>query len=81
MPDHTDLTDDNIKSIVEFVKAESKTSTETAPFAKPGKLRPNYLPLSLSNYGIFIGFLTSIIVLIAVLLLLVQVKEYQRNRV
>jgi cytochrome c551/c552 len=81
MPDHTDLTDDNIKSIVEFVKAESKTSTETAPFAKPGKLRPNYLPLSLSNYGIFIGFLTSIIVLIAALLLLVQVKEYQRNQV
>ena len=81
MPDHPDLTDDNIKSIVEFVKTESKTATETAPFAKPGKLRPNYLPLSLSNYGVIIGFLGSVVVLVAVLLLLVRVKEYQRENV
>ncbi len=80
MPDHSDLTEDHIKSIVEFVKAEGKT-TETAPFAKPAKLRPNYVPLSISDYGVFLGFLGSVAVLIGVLLLLVKVKEYQRNQV
>lgn len=81
MPDHSDLTEDHIKSIVEFVKAEGKTATETAPFAKPAKLRPNYVPLSASDYGVFLGFLGSLAILIGVLLLLVKVKEYQRNQV
>src|SRR5215216_341188 len=57
MPDHADLTDDNIKSIVEYVKSESKTGIEKAPFAKPGKLRPAYLPLSISkDSGLFVAF-------------------------
>jgi cytochrome c2 len=80
MPDHGDLTDDNIKSIVEYVKLESKTSTTTAPFAKPGKLRPNYTPLSISNdYLWFIGFFFVVGVLVAVLLLAVNASEFKRK--
>jgi cytochrome c2 len=80
MPDHGDLTDDNIKSIVEYVKTESKTSATTAPFAKPGKLRPNYTPLSISNdYLWFIGFFFVVAVLVAVLLLAVNANEFKRK--
>jgi cytochrome c551/c552 len=81
MPDHPDLTDDNIKSIVEFVKTESKTATETAPFAKPGKLRPNYTPLSISNdYLLFIGFFATVVILVAVLLFAVKASEFKREQ-
>jgi cytochrome c551/c552 len=81
MPDHPDLTDDNIKSIVEFVKTESKTATETAPFAKPGKLRPNYTPLSISNdYLLFIGFFATVVILVAVLLFAVKASEFNREQ-
>jgi cytochrome c2 len=80
MPDHGDLTDENIKSIVEYVKAESKTEEEL-PFEKPGKLRPNYTPISLNNYGVFIGFLGAVGVLILVLLFAVEVSTLKRNKV
>jgi cytochrome c551/c552 len=80
MPDHSDLTDDNIKSIVEFVKTESKTATETAPFAKPGKLRPNYTPLSISNdYLWFIAYLVAVGILVSVLLFAVNGSEFKRE--
>lgn len=82
MPDHPDLTDDNIKSIVEFVKVEGKAaSTSEAPFAKPGKLRPNYIPLSISNdYLWFIGFLAAVGILVAVLLFAVNASEFRREK-
>ncbi len=80
MPDHQDLTADNIKSIVEYIKSESSTTgSEKAPFAKPLKLRPNYLPLSISNYGFFIGYLSVVGLLILALLLAVQLKQYERK--
>jgi cytochrome c551/c552 len=80
MPDHPDLTDDHIKSIVEYIKTEGTTAaTEAAPFAKPTKLRPNYTPLSTNSYGFFIGFLSVVGILIAALLLAVQLKEYERK--
>ena len=79
MPDHGDLTDENIKSIVEYVKSESKTGAEKAPFAKPSKIRPNYTPLSISNYGVFIGFFGAVCVLILVLLLAVEASGFRRK--
>jgi cytochrome c551/c552 len=80
MPDHPDLTDDNIKSIVDFVKAESKTATESAPFAKPGKLRPNYTPLSISkDYLYFIGFFSAVGILIVTLLFAVEISALKRK--
>ena len=80
MPDHPDLTADHIKSVVEYIKTQASTAIDKAPFERPSKLRPAYVPVSLSNYGFFLGLLTGIALLIASLLLFVRVKEYERNK-
>lgn len=80
MPDHKDLSSDNIKSIVEYIKSEAKVGGEDkAPFKKPGKLRPNYTPVSITNYGFFIGYLSVVSLLIIGLLFAVQVKSIERK--
>ena len=80
MPDHADLTADNIKNVVEYIKGESKNVEEKAPFAKPSKIRPTYTPLSLTaDTGFFLGFLGAVMLLIIVLLFAVQLKQYERN--
>ena len=81
MPDHPDLTDENILNVVEYIKAEGGKGAVAAkaPFAKPGKLRPAYTPLSSSDYGVFIGFLAVVGILIAAMLLAVQLKAYERK--
>ena len=81
MPDHTDLTEENIKSIVEYVKSETKTEAkEQAPFAKPSKIRPHYTPISITNYGVFIGFFSAVALLILSLLFAVEVAAYKRKQ-
>jgi mono/diheme cytochrome c family protein len=81
MPDHRDLTGSDIASIVEYIKSsEVATTTEAAPFRKPGKLRPAYMPLSIQrHYSFFIAFGFSVVLLIGGLLFLVNVKELQRK--
>ncbi len=81
MPDHPDLTDENIKNIIEYIKAESKPeSAETAPFAKPGKKREDYKPLTLQkDYLFFIGFLVVVGLLISSLLFAVRMKYFQHK--
>jgi cytochrome c551/c552 len=79
MPDHPDLTDDHIKSIVEFIKSESTNNAEVAPFARPSKLRPSYTPFNLNDYGFFAAFTGVVVLLIAGLVIAVRVKELQRS--
>jgi cytochrome c551/c552 len=80
MPDHTDLSETNIKSIVDFIKTETKAVTEdAAPFSKPGKLQANYTPLSINNSGPFIIFMVLVFVLVGALLAWVEVKCLQRK--
>jgi cytochrome c551/c552 len=79
MPDHADLTPDHIKSIVEYIKSETVAETNEAPFKKPGKLRPAYTPLSITNYGFFIGYLAVVAMLILGLLFAVHVKGIERK--
>ena len=81
MPDHPDLTADNIKSIVAYIRSESKpVGEEKAPFAKPGKKQSAYTPLSITDYWFFGGFLGAVVLLIMVLLFAVKVKTMQRDR-
>lgn len=81
MPDHMDLTDENIKNIVAYIKTESQPVIgEKAPFAKPGKKQPFYQPLSIRNYGFFIGYFTVVAALILSLYFAVQVKTFERNK-
>ena len=77
MPDHADLTDENIKDIIAYIKSEAKPEmAEVAPFSKPGKLQPNYLPLSIKkDYRFFTGYLLVVVLLIIVLLFAVQVRD------
>jgi mono/diheme cytochrome c family protein len=80
MPDHPDLTGDNIKSIVEYIRSQSAGTIEQTPFAKPSKKMIPYMPLSIQkDYGFFIGFLAVVIILILALLFAVQSKTFQRN--
>lgn len=81
MPDHKDLSAQQVANIVEFVKGEAKpVEGEKAPFARLSKVRPAYLPLSFSNYGFFLALFGMIALLIGVLLAFVRVKELQRNQ-
>jgi cytochrome c551/c552 len=78
MPDHSDLTSENIKSIVDYIKAETVVKDSKAPFAKPGKKQTLYVPLSLEkDYVLFIGFLAVVALLIAILLVVVRITNLQ----
>ena len=76
MPDHTDLSEANIKSVVDYIKSSTVTDTKTV--FKPGKIRPAYVPLSIKDYGFFIAFLGLVGLMIASMLMLVKVKEQRR---
>jgi cytochrome c551/c552 len=76
MPDHPDLTEENIKSIIDYVKSETVTVDSKAPFAKPSKQQTPYRPLSFSkDYGIFIIYMLAVAILIMVLVFAVWVKS------
>ncbi len=81
MPDHSDLAAEDIKSIVEFIKSETKPATaDQAPFAKPVKKMAAYQPLSLRNdTGFFIVFLLCVGLLMASLLFGVRVNEIRQK--
>jgi len=77
MPDHPDLTAENIKSIVEYVKSATVTVNNKAPFAKPSKLQPYYRPLSFTrDYLIFSVYFFAVALLIFTLLLAVRSKAF-----
>ncbi|PWT97049.1 MAG: hypothetical protein C5B52_14605 [Bacteroidetes bacterium] len=81
MPDHADLSEDQIKGIVSYISAEAKITAgnSKAPFASPSKIRPAYIPLESSDYQFFIFFFAGIILLVVALLVLVRVKEIERS--
>ena len=82
MPDHPDLTKDDIKNIIAYISAESKNAGgDKAPFAKPLRLTTKYTPPSADNYGLFLAFFAVVAILVLALLFAVQLKEYERNSV
>lgn len=80
MPDHSDLSADDIKNIVSYIKSETKIVSEEIPFARPETKKTNYSPLSLRNYSVFIGYFFVLIGLIASLYFAVQLKSFQQAR-
>jgi len=80
MPDHPDLKEQDIKDVVAYIKTQESATdgTEKAPFARPGKKHPAYLPISISDYGYFITYFLAIGLLVGALLFFVRVKEYER---
>jgi cytochrome c551/c552 len=81
MPDHLNLSEDDVKNILSYIKSETKnTATTEAPFAKPGKLVPDYYPLSIQkNYVFFISYLSAVLVLVLLLVFAVSIKDMQRK--
>ena len=81
MPDHPDLTSENIKNVVEYIKSESKAGVaiDAAPFARPERLRAKFTPLTIADYNFFLVYLVVVLLLVAALIALVRVKEYQRE--
>lgn len=79
MPDHNDITADDVKNVLAYIKSETKTQlASTAPFAKPGKIVPNYYPLSIKkDVWFFIAYLTAVIVLVLLLVFAVTIKKWQ----
>lgn len=81
MPDHKDLSTEDINNIVLYIKSASTPAEgQTAPFKKPTKpLHKNYTLLTMNDYGYFTAFFVSVALLITALLLLVKVKTAQRE--
>jgi hypothetical protein len=79
MPDHSDLSPDNIKGILAYIKSETKLTSETIAF-RPGKIHAAYTPIAITNYGFFVGYLGLVFLLAVSLLALVKVKEIQREK-
>ena len=81
MPDHTDLSAENIKNVLAYIKTEASSgTTEKAPFATPWKVRPGYKPLSANNYGVMITYVGLVFLLVGLLVAAVYVKEFERKK-
>jgi mono/diheme cytochrome c family protein len=84
MPDHADLTEDNIKNIVDYIKAEASAVSNSArnesQTTKTDKMQTNYLNLILTNTGLLITSLALIAILIAALVFVIKVKQMQRSK-
>ncbi len=79
MPDHQDLSADDISNVLAYIKQTSASTETSAPFRRPGKIHPGYLPLTADQYWFFIGYVALVFLLVGGLVALVQVKMLQRK--
>jgi len=80
MPDHPDISEVQIRSILDYIKAETKTiGKDDAPFPRPGKLQPSFTPISIYNGDFFFTYIAFVLVMIASFVVAVRVKELQRE--
>lgn len=81
MPDHPDLSTDQVKSVVEYIKSQTNVSAsaDAAPFARPGQLLPNFTPILITNYAFFGTYLALVLIMVAGFVVAVKVKEMQRE--
>lgn len=81
MPDHADLTDDNIKNIVAYIKSEADAAATAAKADKEeaATATVDYIGFSSRNYGLLLTYAGLLTLLIGSLLFLVQVKALRRR--
>ena len=80
MPDHKDLTDENIKSVVEYIKVEASAAEKKTPAAttEPSQKETVFQSI-LNSPGWLYTFSSLALLLMAVLLFAYKVKQYQRQ--
>ncbi|SHL36766.1 Cytochrome c, mono-and diheme variants [Chitinophaga jiangningensis] len=81
MPDHPDLSDDQIRDILAYIKetAANAPKEDDAPFSRPGQKEPNLMPLSIYNFPFMIAYLVLIVVMVILLVFLVNIKSYEHH--
>ena len=79
MPDHPDLTADNIKNIVEYIKDNTLSATVDVKAPDVTK-RSAYITISFS-YGLYFIFLCILAMVVYTLHLALRVKEYRRTKI
>lgn len=82
MPDHPDISAEQIKSIVSYIKSQTKNASaaDAAPFARPGKIQPKFIPISIKNFTFFGIYIALLFIVVACFIVAVKVKELQRNK-
>lgn len=80
MPDHRDITDVQVESIVAYIKSQEAPEGGVDKVTNRPETRvPAYMPLALTDYGYITGFVGVVLLLILVLLLAVSVKNVERE--
>ena len=76
MPDHPDLTDEQVRSIISYIKAESSAiaAAPKSSMQRPHELKANYTPVKPTDYGVWLAIGSSIALLVFGLLLRVKVE-------
>jgi mono/diheme cytochrome c family protein len=75
MPDHADLTADNIKSVVEYIKTESQAANEKPEAVKTEPVKTDYISMILTNKGLLVSSLALVAILIAALSFVIKTKQ------
>ena len=79
MPDHSDLTPENIKSVVEYIKTEAKAGSEK-PVVTTTETKTDYISLIITNKGLLLSSLALVAILLAALWFLIKTKQ-QRSKI
>jgi cytochrome c551/c552 len=79
MPDHPDLSVENIRGILAYIKSETK-AIDLEPSFRPETIHPNYTPILITDFRFFASYMALVMLMAASLIALVKVKEIQRNK-
>lgn len=79
MPDHTDLTEAQIKDILAYIAAEEQAPGVVQKYVPGKKIKP-YLPLSFQHYPWILSFMVIVVLLVLTLFGFVSAMDYKRQR-
>jgi mono/diheme cytochrome c family protein len=75
MPDHPDLTADNIKNVVEYIKTASQAANEKPEVVTTEPIKTDYISMILANKGLLVSSLALVAILVAALWFVVKTKQ------
>lgn len=79
MPDHPDLTEDNIKNIIAYIKSEAAVAN-AKPVAKEEKKQIDYMSMILNNKAMLFCSIALLAVLIISVILAYRVKQIRNQK-